>query len=158
MQGFRWIDPAAAPEAFRKNGHLTVPFHNMVGLIDPAKGQQAIVGYSPDDANAFASPRVSPDGTRLILVAGTLSEGGLKPRTLLTMPLRPNAFPQASPLVQGEVYEPSWSTDGKRIVYAKRVSGKRDLFTIGADGTGETSLTQGKGDFATPLFSPAAGK
>jgi hypothetical protein len=35
------------------------------------------------------------------------------------------------------------------------VNGRRDLFTMASDGTNETDLTKGQGDFATPLFSPA---
>ena len=44
--------------------------------------------------------------------------------------------------------------DGKRIVYAKRAGGKRDLYTITAEGASETNLTKGQGEFMTPLFSP----
>ena len=153
VQNFRWPDPAAAPEQFRKNGRITVPFRNMVGLLD-AKGQESIVGAAPDDRAAFGSPRVSPDGTRLLLVQGPIDESGLRPKALLTLPLRAGGIGQASPLAQGEVYEPSWSPDSKRIAYAKRVGGKRDLFTITAEGSDEKSLTNGKGDFASPLFSP----
>lgn len=158
VQGFRWPDPASVPDQFRKNGRLTVPFRNMVGLVDSAKGQQTIVAAAPDDRAAFGSPRVSPDGTRMLLVQGKVEDGSLRPEALLTLPLREGGIQQASPLVRGEVYEPSWSPDSKRIAYAKRTGGHRDLFTMGADGNDEKSLTNGKGDFMTPLFSPMQAK
>ncbi|RYG24052.1 hypothetical protein EON82_12070, partial [bacterium] len=88
------------------------------------------------------------------LVQGSMVDGSLRPQGLLTMPLKPGGVQAASPLAEGDIYEPSWSADGKQIVYAKRVSGKRDLFRIGSEGASETNLTQGKGDFMMPLISP----
>ncbi len=158
VQNFRWPDPATVPEQFRKGSRLTVPFRNMVGLLDASKGQQVIVAAAPDDRVGFGSPRVSPDGTRLLLLQGRMEDGSLRPETLLTLPMREAGIQQASNLVKGEVYEPTWSPDSKRVAYAKRIGGKRDLFTMSADGTDEKSLTNGKGDFTTPLFSPAQGK
>lgn len=159
VQDFRWIDPAAAPEAFRKNGHLTVPFRNMVGLLDPARTQQSVIAPTANpapsnDPAGWAAPRVSPDGSKLLLVGGMVDESGLRPQELLSLPLKPGGIAQASSLTKGEVYEPSWSVDAKRIVYAKRTGGRRDLFTMNADGTEEKSLTNGQGDFTNPLFSP----
>ena len=154
IQNFRWVDRDQVPESFRKNNRILTPFRNMVGFIDPKAGGEQILGASPDDKSAFGAPRVSPDGTRVMLVGGSMVEGSLRPIGLLTMPLRAQGLQQASVLTRGEVYEPSWSADGKRIVFAKRAGGKRDVYTMNADGTEEKNLTQGKGDFATPLFSP----
>lgn len=153
VQNFRWPDPQQAPPRYRKGNKITVPFRNLVGIV--ASGQAPVpVGAVPDDSAAFGSPRVSPDGSRLLLVQGKIEDGSLRPAGLLTMPYKGGGIQAASPLAKGEVYEPSWSTDGKQIVYAKRVDGKRDLFRVGADGSAETNLTKGKGDFTNPLFSP----
>lgn len=154
VQNFRWPDPSQAPEQFRKGNRVIVPFRNMVGIVDPTKAAQSIVVATPDDKVAFGTPRVSPDGARLLLIQGAMEDGSLRSQRLLTMPCAPQGIQTASQLVGGEVYEPSWSLDGKRIVYAKRVGGKRDLFTMTSDGGSETSLTKGQGDFSMPLFSP----
>ena len=154
VQNFRWPDKDAVPPAFKQGNRITVPFQNMVGFIEPTKGATVIVAASPDDRNGFVSPRVSPDGARLLLVGGPMEEGSLRPKALLVMPLREGGIGQASPLVEGEVYEPSWSADSARIVYAKRAEGRRGLYTIGADGTDEKPLVKGEGDFMKPLFSP----
>lgn len=37
--------------------------------------------------------------------------------------------------------EPSWSPDGKKIVFSSSINGQRDIYVINADGTGETRLT-----------------
>ena len=154
VQNFRWPDPKAVPEGFRRNNRITTPFRNMVALVDPAAKTQVVVAASADDKNGFGSPRLAPDGSRFLLVAGAVREGALDPAALLTVPARPQGISQASVLTRGDVHEPSWSADGTKIAYAKRAGGKRDLFTMGSDGTNETNLTKGQGDFATPLFSP----
>ena len=157
VRNFRWVSKEVVPSQYRKGNRIEVPFRNMVGLYDAAKDQQVIVAASPSDAIAFGAPQVSPDGTRMLLVGGKVEEGSLRPKALLTLPMRQGGIQAASPLVDGEVYEPSWSADSTRIAYAKRTDGKRDLFTSKADGTEETNLTKGQGEFATPLFSPQKG-
>lgn len=157
VQGFRWVDKDAVPPQFHQGNRITTPFRNGVGLLDPAKGQPVFLVSTPTDEVGFGPPRISPDGTRLLLVAGRIEEGSLRPQALLQMPAAQGGFAQKSLLVQGEVYEPSWSADGKRIAYAKRAGGKRDVYTMNADGTGETNLTKGQGDFSMPLISPMGG-
>lgn len=154
VQNFRWPDPAQAPEQFRKGNRITVPFRNLVGLTTPTEPALKIVAASSDDKTAFGSPRIGPDGARMLLIQGEVQEGSLRPVGLLTLPVRERGIAQASPLLKGEVYEPAWSPDGKRIAYAKRVNGKRDLYTMTAEGSDEKNLTGGKASFMTPLFSP----
>ena len=156
VQNFRWPEIGAVPEQYRKGNRITYPFRNAVGIVDPVQTTPGIVVATPDDKAAFGSPRISPDGNRILLIQGALEEGSLRPAALLTLPYRPGGIRQASPLVQGDVYEPSWSPDGKTVAFAKRVGGKRDIYTITAEGASETNLTKGQGDFATPLFSPTA--
>ena len=153
VQGFRWPDKDQVPPQFRVGNRVTTPFRNALGMVD-SKGGGGLIGASSSDAAAFASPRVSPDGARFLVVQGGLVDGALRPQGLLTVPLRPAGLSGGSPLVKGEVYEPSWSLDGKRLAYAKRAGGKRDVYLMDADGTNETNLTKGQGEFSTPLISP----
>ncbi len=153
VQNFRWPDKDQVPPQFRQGNRVTTPFRNAIGLVDP-KGAFSLVGASANDAAGFGAPRVSPDGTKMLLVAGRIEEGSLRPAALLTLPLRAQGMGQAAVLTKGDVYEPSWSADGNRIAYAKRVGGKRDIYTMAGDGTDETNVTKGQGDFSTPLMSP----
>ncbi len=56
---------------------------------------------------------------------------------------------------EGIQYQPAWSPDGNRIVYSAG-SGPRskEIFVIGADGTGEKQLTQNNSNEFTPSWSP----
>jgi TolB protein len=51
---------------------------------------------------------------------------------------------------------PSWSPDSQRLAYAGAVgsSGRADLFTIGADGSGERSIVRGISELAPLEWSP----
>ncbi len=55
-----------------------------------------------------------------------------------------------------EAAAPSWSPDSQRLAYMASAGTKfrQDLFTIGADGSGERRLVQGISDFQTPQWSP----
>ena len=55
-----------------------------------------------------------------------------------------------------EAAAPSWSPDSRRLAYMAAAGTKyrQDLFTIGADGSGERRLVQRISDFQTPQWSP----
>ena len=48
---------------------------------------------------------------------------------------------------------PSWSPDGKQVVFYSRVSDKSHIFVIGADGTGLRQLTFGDSNQFVPMWS-----
>ena len=71
------------------------------------------------------------------------------------MPLQPNGGSAGAPIAKGTIYEPSWSPAGDKIVFARReVDGKRSIFSINKDGTGERKISDGKGNYGFPKFSP----
>ncbi|MEA2492480.1 MAG: hypothetical protein QOJ29_391 [Thermoleophilaceae bacterium] len=49
---------------------------------------------------------------------------------------------------------PSWSPDGRRLVYYSERSNNGDVFLVNADGTGETQLTNAPGEDVTAVWSP----
>ena len=156
IQDFQWPDPRNIPEAFRKGGKITRPVAHMVGIVDPvAKGPSEPVVASSEDNACFGSVSASPDGTRIALVLGPFTNGSLDPKALFVFPLKSGAQAAGARMVVGAVYEPSWSPDGKQLTYVKRdADGKRSIYVINADGSGERSITGGKGDFGYPIFSP----
>jgi len=122
-----------------------------------------------DDKVAYGSPKVSPDGERVIVTAGSFDPkvGSMTPEALLSfpfseeVPMDPNdpnvqgMVHREAVLLRGPVYNPSWSPTGKQIAYVKtNPAGKRAIFVINFDGTGERSVTGDTGDYAMPVFSP----
>jgi TolB protein len=102
-------------------------------------------------------PVFSPDGTALAfhvgrdvhtLPAASRVEGtpaGDDPRRLTTDP-------------ENGMY-PSWSPDGKRIVFMSWRTGRTELFTMNADGSDQKKLvTLDKGDAVDPRWSPDGSK
>jgi WD40-like Beta Propeller Repeat len=156
IQDFQWPDPRHIPEAFRKDGKISRPVSHMVGIVDPdSKGpSQPIVASSEDNA-CFGSVAASPDGSRIAVVLGPFVNGAMDPKALYLFPLKSGAQGAGARLVAGAVFEPTWSPDGKQLAYVKRdADGKRSIYVINADGSGERSVTGGKGDFGYPVFSP----
>jgi len=60
----------------------------------------------------------------------------------------------ASPIAPLTNVNPSWSPDGRQIVFETRRHGRAQLYVINADGTGERRLTRSLGDDTHPAWSP----
>lgn len=152
VMGFRFPPGQPIPPQYKKGNTITVPFKNALFRVDPDKGLEPPVAVS--DTGAFAHPVVSPDGSQIVMVMGIFEDGGVTPKQLSIVPNQSGGAPAQATLVEGEVYEPVWTKDGSKILYAKRADGARSIFEIGKDGSGERNLTGGKGDFVNPAPSP----
>ncbi|MEE2776210.1 MAG: hypothetical protein VYE73_05540 [Acidobacteriota bacterium] len=76
----------------------------------------------------FDDPAVSPDGKRVAFAVAD-DEGGLWIYDLARgVPTR---------ITSAAAFLPSWSPDGRSLVYSGRVDGEAQLFVVAADGTGE---------------------
>lgn len=63
--------------------------------------------------------------------------------------------PEPRLIVQGNAITPTWSQGGTSLVYVRfREDGKRDLWIVSADGSGDKRLTNGTGDNYAPAWSP----
>jgi len=155
VQGFQWPMDQPIPAQFKKNGKILTPYRHALISLDPAEGKTSPIAISPNDTVSFSSPAVSPDGSKVAIVAGPFdSSGSVTPKELDVMPVQEFGVRARATLVKGEVYEPSWNPAGDLLVYAKRVDGKRSIFTVRADGEDERNISGGQGNFGYPVFSP----
>ncbi len=159
VEEFLLPDPQNAPEEFKKDGRIVLPFRHAVGVLRTEAGGSAPVGAlvaaSPDDKACFRSLSVSPDGATLLLVQGRYEGGGrMAPEALMVMPAQAGGATSAAAVLRGQVYEPSWGPDSRTIAFARVADGKRSIFTIAKDGSAERSVSAGKGDFGFPKISP----
>jgi len=62
----------------------------------------------------------------------------------------------ATPLLRDGVNQgsPAWSPTGRTLVFAKGEPGRRDLYVVRSDGSGERRLTRVRGDETEPTWSP----
>jgi TolB protein len=115
---------------------------------------------------APVNPTVSPDGTRVAFeVHRTATTDENEIIGIAVLPLKSGetlVVQNASELsklpliVQGRATRPQWSPDGTRLAYnLPSASGKRDVWVVNADGSNPRNLTNGKGDNAEPVWSPA---
>lgn len=162
VHDFKWPDPDNIPQEFIKDGRTTRPYKNAVMVLqDVASASPKVIPIiaAPDDSDqVYSYPTVSPDGSKLLVVLGKqVGDNKVEPVGMLVMPVKEQGGAEAALLVRGEVSDPSWSPDGKKIVYVKRDDeGDNSIYTIGADGGGEARLAQG--NFLQPKFSPQVKK
>lgn len=153
VRDYDFPDLDKIPEEYIKNGKAVKPFRNGIFSWNPAEQKLTRIAIQLDQKIAFASPAVSPDGSQVAVVAGEWDGTNFVPKALVLSPIQEGGIQVASPLVSGTIYEPAWSPDGKKLVYAKRVDGKRAIFTIDKDGANEKKVSD-DGDYLTPQFSP----
>lgn len=175
VTNYQWPDLNLVPPQFRKGNKIIRPFRHMICILDPSEGSKTPstadlhaqatgqestsagpIMASQDDKSCFISPKFSPDGKTIVFVVGRHEASGqVTPFVMASVPAKAGAAQEARPLIKGEVYEPSWSPDGRSIVFAQHSqSGKRTLYTIDATGGSARNLSGEAGNFGTPLFSP----
>ncbi len=144
------------PEESIKNGKVVRPFAHGIGLFDPsAETAFGLVAGVPDDKTCFSSPAVSPDGASFVVVVGEYTgDGSIDARGLFSIPFEVGGASKGSPLLEGEVYEPSWNPAGDKLVYIRKTGSNRAIYSCDSSGGGEKNLTGDKGDFMKPIFSP----
>ena len=163
---FRWPDMSKVPAQFIQKDRVTVPFQHLVAFYDVGSKEgfepKDTIVTTPDDKAAFSSIAVSPDGNNLAMLVGPFVNGGVDARGLVKMPVKSGGgreggmlAPNKNAPFNGLVYTPCWNPDGSKIAFALAVSGgKRDICEIGSDGSGFINLTNGKGTYTQPQYSP----
>lgn len=155
--GFQFPDRENIPPQFIENGRIKKPFEHVVGIIDPKDLQnpKAPIAANNSDDLAFSTPRISPDGTTLMLVTGKhLGSGQVEPADLVVMPVRAEGGKTATKVLSGAIRDPSWAPDSDRILFVMEDGGKRAIHEIRRDGTGLRNITGQLGNFGHPSYSP----
>jgi hypothetical protein len=167
MKGFRFPDPDHIPPEYVKGGKVVPPVEHVVGMLDASKiNPDAQIGTLPvppitivasqNNKNVFGDPVISPDGNSLVVSVGIYNGDGLMDmKGLLVMPMREGGGAAASQLHKGVAEQLSYSGDGKTIAYVeRRTDGSNVIHTMGSDGSNDKAITEGKGSFGQPKFSP----
>jgi hypothetical protein len=150
------------PEQFIKDGKIVIPFEHAIGLANPDNPSDAATNgpmfQSPNNAVAFDSIVLSPDGKSVAFTTGRYEgDGNFVPAELVVGETRvatPDGPPSVTRILSGEIFEPSWHPDNRRLVFVRReAGGQRAILTINRDGTRETPISR-EGSFSTPKFSP----
>ncbi len=140
------------------NGNeIVVPFtHGIFHTIEKdGKLSFEPVGIVKEKGTCFTSPVVSPDGnTMMFLAAKYLGEGNMEIQSLDVCPMVSNGIQGHTPLVNGNITDPAFSPDGRKIAYIKQDGGHQAVFIANSDGGDAKNLTGSTGDYATPIFSP----
>ncbi len=81
------------------------------------------------------APEISPDGTRIVFVRWTPASDQYQIWVMNRDGGEPHRLPQASG------WDPTWSPDGRQILFAADLDGSNQLYVMNADGSRGTQLT-----------------
>jgi Tol biopolymer transport system component len=123
----------------------TIPFHAHVDLpMGPYLRQKIREETGPVRARLIQTPSQSPDGSRLVF--STLAH-------VYTMSIADRIVHRLTASSQPE-FDPSWSPDGRSIVYITWTPAGGNIWRMNADGTGEPArLTEHPDLYRNPVFS-----
>jgi dipeptidyl aminopeptidase/acylaminoacyl peptidase len=148
---FRYPMLDAVPkDKIRKDGTVIVDFVNALFILDLPAGRFEPLFISKDGSEAAINPALSPDGSEVAVVVQEKSGDALVSKALMVLPLSGGGPDSAKRITTGDIHEPTWSPDGETLAFARGI----DIWTVKTDGTNERNLTQGKGKFRSPSFSP----
>lgn len=91
-----------------------------------------------NNASINGRPRFSPDGNRISFYS-TMWKNGIDSLHIFTMDVNGGNLDTVTST--GNNYDPAWSPDGTKLIYAKKTSSSKSyIYIINSDGSGETRL------------------
>ncbi|MBA3425617.1 MAG: PD40 domain-containing protein [Rubrobacter sp.] len=122
------------------------------GLLTAAMMAASLLAPTPAEASAFpgANGKIVFTSSRTTGTGVNNPEGDFE---IFTMNPDGTGLKQLTKNKASDV-APSYSSDGKKIVFASVRTGNFETFTMNSDGTGQTNLTNNPATDARPSFSP----
>lgn len=165
VAGYRLNDtePDEVRQSFLKGAKMDLPFTYALlrgGLEDYAKGirgltREHILVASKKNDEAISSVAVSPD-SKWVAVCRAQADPAVvvRPTALAVFPVERSSGP-AQGLLEGPVYDPSWSPDSNKIVFAMP-EGEADrlIYTISRTGGTPARVSPDHGVYSVPQMSP----
>ena len=119
-----------------------------VFIMNLETGKRELVGDFP---NMTFAPRFSPDGQRVIMSLGAPDGSS----SIFEMDLRSRQSRRLTPQSGSIDTAPSYSPDGRQIVFESDREGSQELYVMNSDGSGVRRISGADGGrYSTPVWSP----
>ena len=160
-------DPSWSPDGKRivffsnRDGHVMggIPTFEIYVMDADGKNQQRLTNHPNDDR----SPSWSPDGKQIAFVSNRDGHviGGIPTFEIYVMAADGKNQQRLTENRHGD-WNPSWSPDGKRIVFSSRRDGHfigdfgitEEIYVMDADGKNQQRLTENRQNDLLPSWSP----
>lgn len=171
IAGFQFNPGERVASQFLKGTKVIPPFKNclMRGKVeDFVKGfaemgdvpKKHVMWYSsPKQEQVMGDITLSPDGTLLAACVGKPDSTQILIPTVLAIIPTDSSAGMGKGVVNGEVYQPSWSPDSAMIAYCQREGAEsQSIFKVSKDGGSPVRVSPTTGIYSSPKFSPQIAK
>lgn len=153
--GFQPVDPKDIPAEMKENGKFKPPFYNGLLAVDLSKTDPPVLlATMPDLSIGFSRPRLSMDGSMVLISVGEYRDSQFQGRQLVAMPVKQGGAQEGKLVAEGVIRDYTWHPNNTKVLFSRLEGDQRNVYALDQSSSSEEPIAVGKGSFRGLSYSP----